>query len=166
MIMKYIRNKIEKTVRAIMEEDDTQSYICDLVSANLGPIPDAQEIAEELSAYDVAQEVDISSLAYEIDMSDIVDYFDTEEIAERVGENFDMDYAELSQHIDTGEIASEVVDHLDLEAIAKHADVDKTIFTHIHMLETKIDALIEVVRQSAMDTLDLMTFNKGLEGEE
>ncbi len=165
MIMKYIRNKVRKIVRAIMEEDETQTHICDLVEANLD-LPDAEEVAEAMGVYDVAQEVDISNLAYEISLSDLMYEFDTNDIAEKVGENFDMDYAELSQHIDTDEVASDMVDHLDLEAIARHADVDKTIFTHIHILETKIDALIEVVRGSAMNTIDLMTFNKALEGEE
>ena len=165
MIMKYIRNKVRKMVRAIMEEDETQTHICDLVEANL-VLPDAEDVAEAMGVYDVAQEVDISNLAYEIDISDIAYELDQHDIAEKVGENFDMDYAELTQYIDTGEIASEVVDHLDLEEIARHADVDKTIFTHIHMLQTKLDALVEVVRDSAMNTLDLMTFNKGLEGEE
>lgn len=165
MIMKYIRNKVRKIVRAIMEEDETQSHICDLVEANLD-LPDAVGVAEAMSVYDVAQEVDIGNLAYEIDVSDIVYELDQQDIAEKVGENFDMDYAELSQHIDTQEVASDMVDHLDLEAIARHADVDKTIFTHIHMLQTKLDALVEVVRDSAMNTLDLMTFNKALEGEE
>lgn len=165
MIMKYIRNKVRKIVRAIIEEDETQTHICDLVEANLD-LPDAEDVADAMGVYDVAQEIDVSSIAYEISLNDLMYEFDTTDIAEKVGENFDMDYAELSQHIDTGEIASEVVDHLDLEAIAEHADVDKTIFTHIHMLQTRLDALIEVVRGSATNTLDLMTFNKALEGEE
>ena len=160
MMMKYIRNKIEKMVRAIMEEDDTQSYICDLVLANLDPIPDAEEIADELSVYDVAQEVDHSSIAHELDLDEIVSELDYDEIADKVVidvGNIEVDYDEL---------AAGVVDHLDLEEIARHADVDKTTFSHIHLLDTKIDALIEVVRGSAMNTLDLMTFNKALEGED
>ena len=165
MIMKYIRNKVRKIVRAIIEEDETQSHICDLVEANL-VVPDAEDVAEAMGVYDVAQEVDISSLAYEIDVSDIVYELDQQDIAEKVTQNFDLDYSEIVQHMDTDEVASQAVDYLDLEEIARHADVDKTIFTHIHMLQTRIDALIEVVRQSAMDTLDLMTFNKALEGEE
>lgn len=165
MIMKYIRNKMRKIVRAIIEEDETQTHICDLVEANL-VLPDAEDVADAMGVYDVAQEIDVSSIAYEISLNDLMYEFDTTDIAEKVGENFDMDYAELSQHIDTDEIASNMVDHLDLEEIARHADVDKTIFTHIHLLQTKLDALVEVVRGSAINTLDLMTFNKALEGEE
>mgnify|MGYP003678408234 CR=1 FL=1 len=165
MIMKYIRNKVRKIVRAIMEEDETQSHICDLVEANLD-LPDAEDVAEAMSVYDVAQEVDISTLAYEIDVSDIVYELDQQDIAEKVAQNFEMDYCQIVEHMDTDEVASQAADYLDLEAIARHADVDKTIFTHIHMLQTKLDALVEVVRGSAMNTLDLMTFNKALEGEE
>ena len=160
MMMKYIRNKIEKMVRAIMEEDDTQSYICDLVLANLDPIPDAEEIAGELSVYDVAQEVDHSSVAYELDISEVASELDAEDIAGYLDidtTNIEVDYDELTAH---------VVEELDLDDIAQRADVDNTIFTHMHMLQTKIDALIEVVRGSAMNTLDLMTFNKALEGED
>ena len=165
MIMKYIRNKVRKIVRAIIEEDETQTHICDLVEANLD-LPDAEDVAAHIHACDIAEEIDISDIVYEIDMSDIVYELDQQDIAERVTQNFDLDYSEIVQHMDTDEVACQMVDYLDLEEIARHADVDKTIFTHIHLLQTKLDALVEVVRGSAMNTLDLMTFNKALEGEE
>ena len=165
MIMKYIRNKVRKIVRAIIEEDETRTHICDLVEANLD-LPDAEDVAGYICTQSVAEEIDISDIVYEIDMSDIVYELDQQDIAERVTQNFDLDYSEIVQHMDTDEVACQMVDYLDLEEIARHADVDKTIFTHIHLLQTKLDALVEVVRGSAMNTLDLMTFNKALEGEE
>ena len=165
MIMKYIRNKVRKMVRAIIEEDETQSHICDLVEANI-EVPDAEDVADYVCVSSVAEEIDISSIAYEIDVSDIVYELDQQDIAERVAQNFEMDYCQIIEHMDMDEAACQMVDYLDLEEIARHADVDKTIFTHIHLLQTKLDALVEVVRGSAMNTLDLMTFNKALEGEE
>lgn len=165
MIMKYIRNKVRKMVRAIIEEDETRSHICDLVEANI-EVPDAQDVADYVCVSSVAEEIDTGSIAYEINVSDIVYELDQQDIAESVAQNFDLDYSEIVQHMDTDEVACQMVDYLDLEEVARHADVDKTIFTHIHLLQTKLDALIEVVRGSAMNTLDLMTFNKALEGEE
>jgi len=165
MIMKYIRNKVRKMVRAIIEEDETQSHICDLVEANI-EVPDAQDVADYVCVSSVAEEIDISSIAYEIEVSDIVYELDREGIAEQVTQNFELDYYQIVQHMDIDEAACQMVDYLDLEQVARHADVDRTIFTHIHLLQTKLDALVEVVRGSAMNTLDLMTFNKALEGEE
>ena len=165
MVMKYITNKIRKIVRAIMEEDETQSHICDLVEANL-ELPDAEDVAAHIHACYIAEEFSASEILYEIDMSDIAYELDQQGIAETVAGNFDLDYDSIAEHIDIDEVATQMVDHLDLEEIARHADVDKTIFSHIHMLQTRLDALIAVVNDSAMHTLDLMRYNTSLEGEE
>lgn len=165
MVMKYITNKVRKIVRAIMEEDETRMHICELVEANL-ELPDAEDVAAHIHACDIAEEFSPSEILYAIDMSDIAYELDQQGIAETVAENFNLDYDSIAEHIDIDEVATLMVDCLDLEEIARHADVDKTIFSHIHMLQTKIDALIAVVNDSAMHTLDLMRYNTSLEGEE
>ena len=108
----------------------------------------------------MASYIDACDVADHIDTEDVARYFGEEDIAEHISvdvEDIEIDYEELAAH---------AVDNIDLEEVARHADVDKTIFSRIHMLQTKLDALIEVVNGSAMHTLDLMTFNKALQGEE
>ena len=109
---------------------------------------------------DVAQYIEVDTSELEIDYDEFASYIDAQEIAKYIevdAGDIEVDYDELARH---------AVDHIDLEEFAHHADVDRTIFSHIHMLQTRIDALIEVVRGSAQNTIDLMTFNKALEGEE
>ncbi len=159
MVMKYITNKVRKIVRAIMEEDEIQSHICELVEANL-ELPDAEDVAAHIHACDIAEEFSPSDIVYEIDMSDIVYELDQQGIAETVAENFNLDYDSIAEHIDIDEVAEILPNYLDLEEIARIVDVDETIFSHINALEKKIGALTQVVIDSAQNTLDLMTLTK------
>ena len=159
MVMKYITNKVRKIVRAIMEEDEIQSHICELVEANL-ELPDAEDVAAHIHACDIAEEFSPSEILYEIDMGDIAYELDQQGIAETVAENFNLDYDSIAEHIDIDEVATQMVDHLDLEEIARIVDVDETIFSHINALEEKIGQLAQVVSESAQNTLDLMSYGE------
>jgi len=139
--------EVEGNITIPDAEDVAQNIDIDEIVGNL----DYENISGNISTWDIVNELDISEVAYELDAENIAGYLD-------------IDTADIE--VDYDELAAYVVEELDLDDIAQRADVDKTIFSHIHMLETKVDALIEVVRDSAMNTLDLMTFNKALEGEE
>mgnify|MGYP003628399191 CR=1 FL=1 len=188
MIMKWMKNKMHKMMiemfdenrDALIEEIEQIAKVPDVSdivdNIDMGELIeqvvheiDVSDVADDLSISDIAHEIDVCAIAeyIEIDVNDIeVDYddlascIDTTEVAQCI----ELDYGDIE--VDYTELAYHVAQDLDLEEIARHADVDSTIFTHIHMLQTRLEALIAVVNDSAMNTIDLMTFNKALEGEE
>ena len=171
MIKKWIR----KIARQVLDEE--RDSMVEEVLKEI-EIPDASEIAQEIDTSEVAEYVDTSDVAYAMDESEVAHYIsvDTSDIEvdyddlascidiTSVAEEIQIDTSDIE--VDYIELAAHVAEDLDLEEIARHADVDKTIFSHIHMLQTRIDALIAVVKESAQHTQDLMVFNKALEGEE
>ena len=160
-MMKWIKRKIGKMIDDMMEEK-CQDMITESVNDTLPWFKDdvMTEVASNLDYQDLAYHVDVDDIAYNICASDVADHMCSSTVAEYI----EVDPADVPMEYD--ELALHVIGELDLEEIARLADVDATIFSHIHMLQTKIDALIAVVSESAQHTLDLMTFNKGLEGEE
>ena len=160
-MMKWIRRKIGKMIDDMMEKkcqdmitesvDDTMTYMKKDV---------LDDLVSNLDYHDLAYNIDTDDIAYHICESDVADHMCSSSVADYI----EVDPADVPMEYD--ELALHVIGELDLEEIARLADVDATIFSHIHMLETKIDALIAVVSESAQHTLDLMTYNKALEGEE
>jgi hypothetical protein len=187
-MMKRIKNWIRKIARQVLDEERNGLIEAAAQEAE-NRVPDATHVAEqidmdllacEISYDDLAFEMDMANIAAEIDMSDLAYYceVDADDVAERldvsevaeymshsaIAEYIEIDSSEIE--IDYEEVSLHIVDHLDIEEVARHADVDRTIFTHIHLLQTQLNALIEVVRGSAMSTIDSMTFNRALDGDE
>lgn len=160
-MMKWIRRKIDRMIDDMMEKK-CQDMITESVDDTMENFKRGamDDIVSNLDYQDLAYNIDVDDIAYNICASDVADHMCSSTVAEYI----EVDPADVPMEYD--ELTLHVVGELDLEEIARLADVDATIFSHIHMLETKIDALIAVVSESAQNTLDLMTFNKGLEGEE
>ena len=160
-MMKWIRRKIDRMIDDMMEKK-CQDMITETVNDTLPWFKDdvMNDVVSILDYQDLAYNIDVDEIAYNICASDVADHMCSSTVADYI----EVDPADVPMEYD--ELALHVVGELDLEEIARHADVDATIFSHIHMLQTKIDALIAVVNDSAMHTLDLMRYNKALEGEE
>ena len=160
-MMKWIKRKIGRMIDDMMEKK-CQDMITESVDDTMEDFKDGvvNDIVSNLDYQDLAYHVDVDDIAYNICASDVADHMCSGTVADYI----EVDPADVPMEYD--ELALHVIGELDLEEIARLADVDATIFSHIHMLQTKIDALIAVVSESAQHTLDLMTFNKGLEGEE
>ena len=166
MITKWIKNKMRKMMSELLDEEHDRLVL--EVEGNI-TIPDAEDVAQNIDIDDIVYNLDYENITDNICTWDIVNEIDISEVASELDVEDIANYLDIDSNdieVDYDELAAYVVEELDLDDIAHRADVDKTIFTHIHMLQTKVDALIAVVSESAQNTLDLMLFNKGLEGEE
>jgi hypothetical protein len=178
--MNMIKKWIRKIARQVLDEE--RDSMMEEVLKEI-EIPDASEIAQEIDLQDLGDMFDASEIAYSMDASDVAQYMSAGDVAEYIdvdASDVEVDYDDLASCIDTdnididvsdievdyGELSAHVAEDLDLEEIARHADVDKVIFSHMHILQRRIEALIAIVSESAQNTLDLMVFNKALEGEE
>ena len=172
MIGRWITKIVDKRMneRLAIVEDDIATRLTEVVkdemptAYDVASDMDTGDIASHFDAYDVAQNIDIWDLAHNIEYDDLAREVDMEDIAGYII----VDHDELATYIDTESVAN----HLDITKIQSMTDVQITahiedlVAHHIKVLQDRVEALQQVIHDSAFHTLDLMQYNKKLNGEQ
>lgn len=172
MIGKWITKIVDKRMneRLAIVEDDMATRLTEVVE---GEIPSAYDVACDMEITDIVRELDVYDIAQSIDMWDLVHNIEYDVLAREidVGDIADyvsVDYEELATCFDAEEVAS----HLDITKIQSMTDeqitshIEDLVTYHIKALQDRVDALQQVIHDSAFHTLDLMRYNKELNGEQ
>jgi len=172
MIGKWITKIVDKRMneRLAIVEDDIATRLTEVVKEEMPSAYDVacdidmNDIVSEFDAYDIAQNIDIWDVAHNIEYGDLAYEIDMEDVAGYLS----VDHDELATYVDTEEVAN----HLDITKIQSMTDaqivahIEDLVAHHIKVLQDRVDALQQVIHDSAFHTLDLMQYNKKLNGEQ
>tara|TARA_R100000234_G_scaffold111127_1_gene83951 strand:- start:1510 stop:2004 length:495 start_codon:yes stop_codon:yes gene_type:complete len=161
-----IKKWIKKIVMNVIEEQ-RENLIDDTIQAADSMIPSASDVASEIDMYELVDKLDACDIAYYVETYSVAEEMDKEDIASYI----DVDYEYLEKQIDYDEVGgnldySVITDELDKEELKAWVLESIPDTNNLVKVNKRIDALIELVRGSAQHTLDLMVFNKQLEGTE
>lgn len=172
MIGKWITKIVDKRMneRLAIVEDDIATRLTEVVKDEMPSAydiacdMDMNDIVSEFDAYDIAQNIDMWDLAHNIEYDDLACEIDMEEVAGYLN----IDYGEVGLNIDNVAVA----DNLDITRLQSLTDaqiiahIEDLVAHHIKVLQDRVEALQQVIHDSAFHTLDLMQYNKKLNGEQ
>lgn len=172
MIGKWITKIVDKRMneRLAIVEDDIATRLTEVVKEEMPSAYDVacdidmNDIVSNFDAYDIAQNIDMWDLAHNIEYDDLACEIDMADVAGYLN----IDYGEVGLNIDNVAVA----DNLDITRLQSLTDaqiiahIEDLVAHHIKVLQDRVDALQQVIHDSAFHTLDLMQYNKKLNGEQ